>query len=90
MSIKEKPEAESRHEVNKVVRVMSDKPLKFTIRLLMKSGELVELQSDEQPNAVYDSGVGEKVLRHDAGGNGYAIICRLDDLLVAQCEKNPV
>jgi hypothetical protein len=79
----------SQHEVNKTIRVLQGVRLKFTCRVLFRSGEEVEFQTDEQPNLHFDEQLRETLLRYDAGGIGYTPLASWKDILVFRCEKNP-
>lgn len=45
----ESTENASQHEANKMVRVLSGKPLKLTVRVYLPDGRVVEWQADEPP-----------------------------------------
>ena len=79
----------SQLEVNRTVRVLQGVRMKYTCRLLLKTGEEIEFQLDEQPNLAYDSNAREVILQYDAGGHGYTALVSWSNVAVFRCEKNP-
>jgi hypothetical protein len=79
----------SQLDVNKAVRVLQGKTLQFTCRILFKTGEEIEFQTDQQVNLAYDDSTRTSILRYDAGGTGYTPVTAWDNVLLFRCEKNP-
>ena len=76
--------------VNKIVRILNGKKLKFTIHLLMKDGTERQLQSDNAPKLDYSNDTRCALVVVAAPGDNYTNIpvCRFDDVEIIQCEKN--
>lgn len=87
--------SDSQHEANKVVRVLNGKPLKYTVRIARKAGDIVELQASEIPDVTYDTSARELWLqgRVKTGTNDYSTasfpIMRWADVDFMTVEVNP-
>lgn len=77
----------SQEAANKAVRVLTGKPLKFTVMILFKDGTEIEFQSDDQPTPAYNEQTRSCFYRYDAGGTGYIWACQVDDVRLLRCEK---
>jgi len=80
----------SQGEVNKVLRVLSGKPLKYTVRLLLKDGTEREFQAENPPSLDYNSEARDLFLIAQATGDyiSYPII-RWSEVQMMNCERNP-
>ncbi len=54
MSEKETEQNHSQHEANKMLRVLTGKPLKFTARVHYLDGRILEFQSEDRPALKYN------------------------------------
>jgi hypothetical protein len=74
----------SQLEVNKTVRILSGKNLKYTIRILFRDGTEWECQSNDKPRLDYSSESRSCLIR-----DGYdSPICAWDNVAVMKVEEN--
>jgi len=81
----------SQLEVNKVVRMLQGKPLKFTVRLMMKDGTEREVQSPTVPKLDFCVEARELFLMVKATteyGSEYPLV-RWSEVNLIQVEENP-
>lgn len=84
------PPADQR-EVNKVIRILNGKPLKYTLHLLMKDGSESQMQTNYAPKLDYNNEARALMLNIPAEDSEYTSfpVCRFDDMALMQLEKNP-
>jgi hypothetical protein len=82
--------AHDQREVNKVVRVLNGKRLKYTVHILMKDGTEKQCQTDKVPSTAYDDSSRTTLIVCAVGGDDYLKfpICRFDDVDMIQVEVN--
>jgi len=82
----------SQGEVNKVLRVLSGKPLKYTVRLLLKDGSERELQADTVPKLEYNLQDRGLFLCGQVVSDDYTStfpIIKWAEVSMMNCERNP-
>ena len=92
ISIPEKQLAEtSQYEANKVIRVLSgDKRLKYTVRVIMKSGRIYEFQAEKCPAPEWSSAIRAAVLElHVEGSYPSVFSCLISEVEFVYTESNP-
>ena len=77
-------------EANKVIRVLSDRRLKYTIHLLMRDGSSRELQAIRTPKLDFNVEARSILLVLPTEDYTATIpICEWKDVLLMQVEENP-
>lgn len=77
----------SKHEANKLVRVLNGKPLKYTARLHRRDGTVIEYQSDHQPRLAYNDQA--RALWVCQGEYENKPVFPYEEGMVILCEENP-
>lgn len=76
------------HESNKLLRVLNDKPLKFTVRIHQPGGNVVEFQADSKPSVKFFE-EDRCLWLFDTGGYGSSAIMKWIEGSILLCEENP-
>lgn len=88
-----KPENEpvDQRAVNKVVRILNGKPLKYTLHILMKDGSESQIQTNFEPKLDFNNETRAVMVMVAAEDTEYTKfpICKFDDVAIMQLEKNP-
>lgn len=77
----------SQHEANNLIRVLSNKPLKFTVRIFLPDGRAVEYQSDNKASILWLDAA--RTLWIFSAGYDGTPICEYVPGSVILCEENP-
>lgn len=81
----------SQHEANKMLRVLNGAKLKYTARVTMPNGSVLEFQTNKTPSVKWSEDSRSLWLRGYAGDDsyeGYPIMQWIDGSIL-QCEENP-
>lgn len=76
------------HETNKAVRVLSGKPMKFTVRIHMANGSIIEYQSDNTPQLDWSNDARALWIK-DGGYGGGGPVVQHEPGMVILTEENP-
>lgn len=77
----------SKHEANKMIRVLNDKPLRYTIVVHKKDGSKIEWQSEEQVVVHWQTEA--RTLWLKGGSYGSFDIMQYEEGMIILCEQNP-
>lgn len=75
------------HDANQVIRVLTGKPMKYTVRIFRENGQAVEFQSENVPKLDWDNEA--RALWIKEGGYGGAPIIRHEHGMIVLTEENP-
>ena len=88
----EKQPAADQREVNKVIRILNGKPLKYTLHILMKDGTENQMQVNYAPKLDFNTEMRAVMVNIAAEDNEYTShpICRFDDVLTDAAREKSV
>jgi hypothetical protein len=74
----------SQSEVNRAVRILGGRKLKYTCQILFKGGQSVEFQAQDGSSLTYDNDAREAILRCNWSDNGKVYVPWKEVLLYRQ------
>lgn len=82
-------ENHSQHEANKAIRVLSGKPLKYTVRVYIPDGRVIEFQTEKLVKVEYNSDTRAIWLHQSVGDYSSVPVMQWIEGSILLMEENP-
>lgn len=79
----------SQHEANHALRVLSGKPLKFTIRIHKPDGSVIEFQAEGPPKVVFNTEARTLWIEQYSSAYTNPMVCPFEPGMIILTEENP-